>query len=119
MGGQAAPQAGAPDAAGPGGPDVVDEGADIDGMDESAETDATDAVTNDLEQFSGASSHPSEPVTRPDHPESAAVESPAVESPDAASADAGRSSASSTEATPSSAGSAEVPGPAKTDADTQ
>ena len=125
MGGQAAPQAGAREASGSGGPEGVDEGADTDAMDDSAETDAaeteaTDAVViNDLDQFSGASSHPVEPVTRPDHRESAAVESPAVEPPDAAPADAGRGNASSADATHSSAGSADVPGPPKTDADTQ
>jgi len=63
MGGQPAPQPGAPEASGPVGHDVADEGADTDAMDE-VETNAV--ATDDLDQFSGASSHPSEPVTRPE-----------------------------------------------------
>ena len=121
MGGQAAPQAGAPDASGPGG-DVLDDGADTDAMDESAESDATamdTVVTNDLEQFSGAVAHPSEPVSRPDDRESAAVESTAAKSTDAAPAGTS-GGASSTDAGHPGAASADAgSSPAKTDSDAQ
>ena len=100
MGGQAAPQAGAPDASGPGGPDLADEGADTD---DNADTETV--VTDDLERFSGASSHPSEPVTRPDDEQSGGAAST-----DARSGDAGQGGAASADA---------GPGPAKADPDTQ
>ena len=76
MGDQAAPQPGAPEASGPVGHDA-DESADTDATDEGPETTdaAKDVATDDLQQFSGASAHPSEPFTRPEPGESAAVES--------------------------------------------
>ena len=62
MGGQgAAPQGGAPESSGPGGQHAADEGHDA--ADESPDTNAI--ATEDLEQFTGADAHSSEPVTRP------------------------------------------------------
>jgi hypothetical protein len=77
-------------------------------------------VTNDLEQFSGAVAHPTEPIARPHDHGSAAVESTAATSTDAAPADAGGGSASSTDAGHAGAGPADAGStPAKTDPDTQ
>ena len=62
MGGQGAtPHAGAPEASGPGDHHAADEGHDA--ADEGPDTHPV--VTEDLEQFTGADAHPSEPVTRP------------------------------------------------------
>jgi len=62
MGGQgAAPPAGAPESSGPGGQHAGDEGDDA--VDETP--DRTENATEDVEQFTGADAHPSEPVTRP------------------------------------------------------
>src|SRR2546427_11833495 len=62
MGGQgAAPQGGAPESSGPGGQHAPDEGHDA--ADESPDTNPN--ATEDLEQFTGADAHSSEPVTRP------------------------------------------------------
>ena len=72
MGPQGAPQPGAPEASGPAGQEGADEGSDIETMDEG--TDMSAVPTDDLQQFSGASAHPSEPLTRPQPSGSAAVE---------------------------------------------
>jgi len=72
MGGQAAPQAGAPESFADLAADNDVDGGDETGTEEGRSGDAegtetitVEVATNDLQQFSGAQAHPSEPVIRP------------------------------------------------------